>query len=128
MKLSAIAGLCISAAVICRIFDKTGREYGVMITTAAAVIITSLSVLALSPLVDFINTLYERTGADEQYINILYKSVGVCFLTGLAAGICRDSGENTLAVQAETAGRIAMAVMALPLLEKIADIAAGLIG
>ena len=50
MKLSAIAGLCISAAVICRIFDKTGREYGVMITTAAAVIITSLSVLALSPL------------------------------------------------------------------------------
>ena len=128
MKLSAIAGLCISAAVICRIFDKTGREYGVMITTAAAVIITSLSVLALSPLVEFINTLYERTGADEQYINILYKSVGVCFLTGLAAGICRDSGENTLAVQAETAGRITLAVMALPLLEKIADIAAGLIG
>lgn len=128
MKLSAIAGLCISAAVICRIFDKTGREYGVMITTAAAVIITSLSVLALSPLVDFINTLYDRIGADEQYINILYKSAGVCFLTGLAAGICRDSGENTLAVQAETAGRIAMAVMALPLLEKIADIAAGLIG
>ncbi|MCI5751769.1 MAG: stage III sporulation AC/AD family protein [Oscillospiraceae bacterium] len=128
MKLSAIAGLCISAAVICRIFDKTGREYGVMITTAAAVIITSLSVLALSPLVEFINSLYERTGADEQYINILYKSVGVCFLTGLAAGICRDSGENTLAVQAETAGRITLAVMALPLLEKIADIAAGLIG
>lgn len=128
MKLSAIAGLCISAAVICRIFDKTGREYGVMITAAAAVIITSLSVLALSPLVDFINTLYGKIGADEQYINILYKSAGVCFLTGLAAGICRDSGENTLAVQAETAGRIAMAVMALPLLEKIADIAAGLIG
>lgn len=128
MKLSAIAGLCISAAVICRIFDKTGREYGVMITTAAAVIITSLSVLALSPLVDFINTMYDKIGADEQYINILYKSVGICFLTGLAAGICRDSGENTLAVQAETAGRITLAVMALPLLEKIADIAAGLIG
>lgn len=128
MKLSAIAGLCISAAVICRIFDRTGREYGVMITAAAAVIITSLSVLALSPLVEFINSLYEKTGADEQYINILYKSVGVCFLTGLAAGICRDSGENTLAVQAETAGRITLAVMALPLLEKIADIAAGLIG
>lgn len=127
MKLSAIAGLCISAAVICRLFDKIGREYGVMITTAAAVIITSLSVLALSPLVDFINSMYEKIGADEQYIIILYKSVGICFLTGLAAGICRDSGENTLAVQAETAGRIAMAVMALPLLEKIADIAVGLI-
>lgn len=127
MKLSAIAGLCISAAVICRIFDKTGREYGVMISAAAAVIITSASVLALSPLIDFINGLYERIGADKEYINILYKSVGICFLTGLAAGICRDSGENALAVHAENAGRITLAVMSLPLFEKIADIAAELI-
>lgn len=127
MKLSAIAGLCISAAVICRIFDKTGREYGIMISAAAAVIITSVTVLALSPLVDFINGLYEKIGADSEYINILYKSVGVCFLTGLAAGICRDSGENALAVNVEAAGRVTLAVMALPLFERIAEIAAELI-
>lgn len=126
MKLSAIAGLCISAAVICRIFDKTGREYGIMISTAAAVIITSLTVLALSPLVEFINDLYEKIGADREYINILYKSVGICFLTGLAAGICRDSGENALALNVEAAGRVTLAVMALPLFEKIAEIAAEL--
>lgn len=127
MKLSAIAGLCISAAVICRIFDKTGREYGIMISAAAAVIITSLTVLALSPLVEFINGLYEKIGADREYINILYKSVGICFLTGLAAGICRDSGENALALNVEAAGRVTLAVMALPLFEKIAEIAAELI-
>lgn len=127
MKLSAIAGLCISAAVICRIFDKTGREYGIMISAAAAVIITSLTVLALSPLVEFINDLYEKIGADREYINILYKSVGICFLTGLAAGICRDSGENALALNVEAAGRVTLAVMALPLFEKIAEIAAELI-
>lgn len=126
MKLSAIAGLCISAAVICRIFDKTGREYGIMISAAAAVIITSLTVLALSPLVEFINGLYEKIGADREYINILYKSVGICFLTGLAAGICRDSGENALALNVEAAGRVTLAVMALPLFEKIAEIAAEL--
>lgn len=98
-----------------------------MISAAAAVIITSLTVLALSPLVEFINGLYEKIGADREYINILYKSVGICFLTGLAAGICRDSGENALALNVEAAGRVTLAVMALPLFEKIAEIAAELI-
>ena len=42
-------------------------------------------------------------------------------------GICRDSGEGALAVQAETAGRTALLVIALPLFEKAADLAAGLI-
>ncbi len=127
MKLSAIVGLCVSAAVICRIFDKTGREYGVMLSAAVSAVITLAAVTALAPLTDFIGKLYAYTGADEQYINILYKAVGVCFLTSLAAGICRDGGENTLAQGAETAGRITLALMALPLLEEISGIALRLI-
>ena len=122
MKIAAAAGLCISAAVICRIFDKTGREYGVMISAAAAAIITGASVLALSPVIAFINDLYEKTGADSQYINILYKSLGICYITEIAAGVCRDSGESALASQAETAGRVILAVMALPLFSEITKI------
>ena len=122
MKIAAAAGLCISAAVICRIFDKTGREYGVMISAAAAAIITAASVAALSPVISFINELYEKTGADSGYINILYKSLGICWITELAAGICRDSGENVLASRAEAAGRVTLAVMSLPLFSDITKI------
>ena len=122
MTLAAIAGLCISAAVICRIFDKTNREYGVFISAAAAVIITAVVVGLLSPLVDFIDSMFEKAGADSAYADILYKSLGVTYLTDTAAGICRDSGESGLAARTETAGRITLAVMALPLFSEIVSL------
>ena len=70
MTLAAIAGLCISAAVICRIFDKTNREYGVFISAAAAVIITAAVVGLLSPLVDFIDSMFEKAVRQQQTVSL----------------------------------------------------------
>lgn len=122
MKLAAIAGLCISASVICRIFDKESREYGVLISATAAVIVTSVSIAALMPVIDFINSLYDAIGADEEYINILYKALGICYLTSAASGVCRDSGESALAATVESGGRISLAVMSLPLFKEIISV------
>ncbi|MBQ4224880.1 MAG: hypothetical protein II664_01050 [Oscillospiraceae bacterium] len=121
LKIAAVMGLCISAAVLSGIFRHTDREYGLLISLAAVIAVAASSVAALYPVLRFIDTLYAKTGADEIYLTVLYRSVGICQLTSAASGICRDSGENAVAVQAELAGRIALAVNALPLLQKIAD-------
>ncbi len=122
MKIAAVSGFCIAAAVLCRIFDKTGREYGVMISAAAALMITAVSMTMLSPLVDFILAAFEKTGADEEYVNILFKSAGICYLTSLSSGICGDSGEKTLAQSVNMIGRITLAVTALPVFEDLSEI------
>ncbi|MBQ8569577.1 MAG: hypothetical protein IJ446_10215 [Oscillospiraceae bacterium] len=127
MKLAAIAGLCISASVICRIFDKTSGEYSVMISAAATAAVTAVSLAALMPVVDFINELYGKIGADEEYINILYKTLGICYLTSAASGVCRDSGESSLASAVEGGGRTAIAVMSLPLFKEIISVVENLL-
>ena len=58
---------------------------------------------------------------------ILLRSLGLAFATELCAGICRDSGETALAAWVETAGRLEILVLALPLVRAVADTVAGLL-
>ena len=125
-KLALIAGVCIFTAALCRVFDNGAKEYGVMVKTAAAVGIMWAVVMGVMPVIERLEAIFDRSGADPFYFTVLLKGLGICFLTRLAGDICRDSGEGALAVQAETAGRTAL-VIALPLFEKAADLAAGLI-
>ena len=57
----------------------------------------------------------------------MLKGLGICYLTQLASDICRDSGEGTLAVQSEMAGKTALLLISLPLFEKTVQLALELI-
>lgn len=63
----------------------------------------------------------------EEYGAILFKALGICLLTQLAADACKDAGESALASKAELAGKLMLLMLALPLFEKIAQLAASLI-
>lgn len=127
-KLALIAGVCVFTAALCRLFDSGGREYAVLIKTAAAAVIMTSVISALSPAVMTVTELFSRTGSEGRYLEILMRSLGICYLTGLAADICRDSGEGTLATQMETAGKLALLLISLPLFEQAAQLAVKLIG
>ena len=122
-----IAGVCVFTAALCRVFDSSGREYAVLIKTAAAAVIMTAVISALAPAIETVSGLFSRTGAQEEYLDILLRSLGICYLTNLAADICRDSGEGTLATQMETAGKLALLLLSLPLFEQAVQLALSLI-
>ncbi len=47
-------------------------------------------------------------------------------MTQLASDACSDAGEKALAAKAELAGKLAMLLIALPLFEKVAEMAVSL--
>lgn len=126
-KLILIAGVCVFAAALCRLFDSGAGEYAVAVKAVAAAGIMLAVISAVSPALERIGLIYEKSGGDEWYLTVMVKSLGICFLTGLAADICRDSGESALASQAEAAGKTALLIMALPLFERAAELVRSLI-
>ncbi|MDE6595234.1 MAG: stage III sporulation protein AD [Oscillospiraceae bacterium] len=127
MKIVSIAGICITASVMCKLFSENGKEYALYIKLAAAAAVMSMIIIFVSPIAETIRNIYSRAGADEEYLTVLFKALGICYITQFACDICKDSGENALATQAELAGKISLMVIALPLFESLADIVARLI-
>ena len=61
----------------------------------------------------------ELTGLTGDYAAILFKAVGICLLTQLAGDVCRDSGESSIASKIELAGRAAILLTAMPLIQEV---------
>lgn len=127
INIVSVAGICIIAAVLCKLFSSAGSEYALYIKLAAAAGLMSALILFISPVIGTVRSIYERAGAEEEYLTILFKALGICYITQFACDICRDSGENALAVQAELAGKLSLLVLALPLFDSLSEIVSGLI-
>lgn len=122
MDIVKIASICIVSTVVCRLFEKNLREYSLYIKIAAAAIILSFIFLYVSPLIESIRVIFEHSGADTDYLTILFKATGICYISQFASDICKDGGENLLASQAELAGRIGLLVVAIPLFEQVVEV------
>ena len=109
------------------LLGNLGKEYAVYVKLAAALAVVSVIVLYISPVAETIYDLYEKAGTDNEYLTIMFKALGICYITQFAADICKDCGENTLAVYAELAGKISLILLALPLFGELADIISGFI-
>lgn len=127
VKIVSIAGICITASIMCKLFSDNGKEYALYIKLAAAAAVMSMIIIFVSPIAETIRNIYTKAGADEEYLTVLFKALGICYITQFACDICKDSGENALAAQAELAGKISLMLIALPLFESLADIVARLI-
>lgn len=127
INLISICGICVVASIMCSLFSNFGREYSVYIKLAAGAAVLSIVIIYISPITETIYTLYEKAGADKQYLTILFKALGICYISQFASDICKDCGETTLAVQAELAGKIALMLLALPLFSTLSEIITNLL-
>lgn len=127
VKIVSIAGLCIISAILCKLFATEGKEYALYIKIAAAASIMSAVLIYISPIAETVRNIFSRAGADKEYLTILFKAMGICYITQFACDICKDSGENALASHAELAGKISLMLLALPLFDTLADLVDGLI-
>lgn len=127
INIVSVAGICIIATVLCKLFSSAGSEYSLYVKIAAAAALMSALILFISPIAETVRSIYERAGADEEYLTILFKALGICYITQFACDICRDSGESTLASQAELAGKLSLLIIALPLFDSLSEIVSGLI-
>ena len=119
MNILAVSGIAVIAAVLCALLRRYHAEYAAMAAIAAGLLITVQLLSAIEPAVLQISSLL--TAVEESHLSIVFKALGVCFLTQFAADACTDAGERTMASRVEFAGRITVVVLALPLFEKIAE-------
>lgn len=127
INIVSVAGICIIATVLCKLFSSAGSEYSLYVKIAAAAAVMSALILFISPIAETVRSIYERAGAEEEYLTILFKALGICYITQFACDICRDSGESALASQAELAGKLSLLILALPLFDSLSEIVSGLI-
>lgn len=122
-----VCGLCITAAVLCKVVEKNTKEVSVVISVAAVIIVLAFVITEISQISEVINELFVKAQISEQYIDILFKSAGICYITQLGADCCKDCGETNIATAVELAGKISILSLTIPIIRNLVTIIEGIL-
>lgn len=126
MNFLSIVGIALTAAALAVLLRQYRQEYALLIGIAAGVLILIAVITKAQPVFAEINTLMSGAHVNPDYVRVLVKSLGICFVAQLASDACRDAGESAIASKVELAGKFAVLLIALPLFGQVANLALGL--
>lgn len=122
-----IAGFVLISLLLILFLKDTKREFSIILAAACGII---LFVTVADDLNEIATKIYDlSTQADNinTYISLMMRILGISLIAQFVADLCRDSGENALASQTETASKVLILIMTLPLFETVINIVTGLL-
>ena len=128
MDLIRLAFFCVVILLPLSLLRKYSAEQAILLTISVVVLLGIRFISCLAPFLTALDTLFNRAGFDHTHIDILFRSVAASVVTHLCADLCRDGGSQTLATLAETAGTVAVILIAMPLLTAVTDLLLGYFG
>lgn len=119
MNITAILGIGIVGAILAVTVKNTRPELGLCVAVLTGCIIFAQVIPYAQELLGHISELSEKSGVDFAVFSPLVKIIGIGYITQFSAEIIKDSGENAIAKKVEFAGRIAILMLLVPILENL---------
>ncbi|MGE5559266.1 MAG: stage III sporulation protein AD [Bacillota bacterium] len=119
MEIIKIVGFALIATIFLIILRKEKPEIAVVAGLAAGAAMLFFVVDKAWQVVKLLQGLAWQAQINPVYFRIILKVVGVAYVAGFGAQICKDAGEGALAMKIEMAGKMIIILMAVPVLSAI---------
>ncbi|NMP21159.1 SpoIIIAC/SpoIIIAD family protein [Sulfobacillus harzensis] len=121
LDLLRVLGLGLMATVLVMVVKEQRQDIGVVVRLAVGVVMLLIIVPDISRVVSSFVRISELAHIPVQYLALLLKVIGIAYLTMFVAQLAQDSGEGGTALRIELAGKIAILLLAVPLVASITE-------
>ncbi|HEX7712967.1 MAG TPA: stage III sporulation protein AD [Bacillota bacterium] len=122
MTFMAILGFSLVVTVLLVILRKERPEIAVLLGMAATGLILAGLLGNIGRVLAVFETLAIKSQMNLEYLKLIVKIVGLAYLAGFGAQICKDAGENGMAAKIELAGKIFILTMGIPIMVGLLDL------
>ncbi len=122
MDIIKISGIALAGALFSVIIKKERPELAVMTAIVTGVILTGYVLGTLGQVIEIIKEIITVSGVDIKYFTILIKIIAIAYICEITSELCRDSGENSIAVKVEMIGKIFIMFMSMPLIKNFLEV------
>ncbi len=122
MEWISVIGIGLIGMIIAVLLRQYKPEYAAFISLAVGILIVWKLCTQLFPIFEEMKEMMSGVNLSLEYIGILVKSLGICYLTQLASDACRDAGETAISSKVELAGKITVLSLGMPLFGKLLEI------
>ena len=121
----SILSVCLIAvisSVLTLVLKKERPEFSLLIAITAGIIILFMILPEAGGVARLIINISEVAGIGDEYITVIIKSCAIAMVSGVCASTCRDAGNSSLALKLEIAGRIAIIILAMPVVNTLFNV------
>ena len=126
MSILAVCGAAIITAVMALLLRQKSPHSALLMSIASGAVIMLSLLRDIPDVVMAVNSLLASAGIDSADIALLFKIVGICFVTEFTCDCVSEAGLMSLSTNISFAGKILVLAAALPMFERIIYVIRGL--
>ncbi len=116
MEVLRLCAISVFTAVSAVLLKQYKSPLAVPVTLSGGCLLLFYAFPYLKDVFLFAESLSEKVGLGASFTGSVLKVVGITFITECTAALCKDAGEGALAQNLETAGKLIILGISLPLI------------
>lgn len=113
----AVCALLLTALILTLLVKQSGAaSLALLLTLAVSAAVLLRFLPRLREVFGVFRSLGEQAGLSGGYLSVILKIMAISYLAEFAASLCRDAGETAYAAKMELAGKLAVILLAVPVI------------
>lgn len=125
--LKVTAGVIV-AVILSLTLSKNGKDVALLLTISVCAIVMMTSLSYLIPVLEFGRRLMQLGQLNSDLLNVLFKVVGIGFISQFSVYICMDAGNHALGKTLQILTSAVILCISVPLLEEVIEVLEGILG
>ena len=121
MEMVRIGILGVEGVMIALQFKTVKPEISLYIGFAVCIVIFTFSVNGMMQILSKMEELQKYISGSDSYFALLFKAVGITYISEFCASICKDAGYGAVAGQIEIFGKLTVLFMGMPVLMAVIE-------
>ena len=117
-----IVGIGLISLIIIIIIKQYKPEFAVYVSIIAGILIIYLIFNKLEGIINLLKTISNKSGINNEFLELLLKITGIAFLAEFAINLCKDSGESTIASKIEMGTKVIIVSMSIPIISSLLEV------
>lgn len=122
MEIFEIIAIAIIGTFLSVMLKNYRPEYAMLTALSTGIFIILLLSQSIFSVVDSFRKIINKTGVDSGYFKIVMKVLGISYITQFGVDLARDSGYNSIATKLDTAGKICVISLTIPIISEFLNI------
>ena len=119
MDVFKIVGIAIVGCVCTLLLKNTQSQYAMLSSLATGIIILIIALSSFSKVILSFQAIIDKTGVNSGIFSSLLKIIGIGYITEYSQSVCEDLECASIGKKVSFAGKIAIFLMALPIIENL---------
>lgn len=122
MDIYKLIGIGIIGTLATILLRSTKSEMALFVGIGTGIIMLIFILSSLTEVVETFSLIVNKTGLDNGLFSGVLKVIGIGYITEYSAGLCNDAGNSGIGSKILLGGKIAIFLIALPILDKLVEI------